>query len=150
MIELKKIREDIKWMESLEINGGPLHIIVEDGNINDSCIEYCINILHKNDIDYWRENTDCTDEDYDRMLKLAESLLGLPEHYREMVNNGNTITEECCEALYLVEQMEKVIKIALSEGKLDFGAEIGTLILAHIADKEGFEIKEKSPIILAS
>lgn len=103
---LYPLYKEIKWIEDLEINGGALHIVVEDGNYEDGSIKWCID--HIKSGNYKRENDeldypiDLTPEDIQRQLDIAEALMQLTEEQREMVCGGFTHTEYVFNALHNV------------------------------------------------
>ncbi len=95
-IELKELRADIKWAGKLP-HGGALHIIVEDGNISDGNIKFCIDRIESGDYgatlkEDKRTAGEIKDRDIERQLKIAKALLELDVFTREMVNNGSTMT----------------------------------------------------------
>jgi len=99
---LLPLYREIKWLEGLGISGGALHIVVEDGNYKDSDVQHCIDWIRSGN---YREqakklNHNITEDDIVRQLAIAEKLLELCKYTREMVCEGNTITEELFNFIY--------------------------------------------------
>jgi hypothetical protein len=95
-LELAEVRRMFLKHEASVINGGALHIVTEDGNIEDSNIQFCITQIESGE--WQREmrkyHCDYSDEDMAQQLKLAKALLGLTELERECVLDGSTLSEE--------------------------------------------------------
>lgn len=98
--------QEIKWIDDNISNGGPLHIVVEDGNYADDHIDYCLKGLEAicsnedtpKDWVYHDEHTE--KEDSKRMLEVAKALRALSPEFREMVCEGITITGKAWDKLH--------------------------------------------------
>lgn len=92
-LELTSLRALLIEHDSTQSNGGCLHIITEDGNYDDDCIDYCIKSIESGD---WREHHSewVTEEDAVNQLSIAKQLRELTEWEREMVCNGDTMNED--------------------------------------------------------
>ena len=98
----KELHELSLWCEDELCGGAALHIIIEDGNYNDSSVDYCLNYMESGE---WGK--DCaehgysySDDDNKKMLRVLELMKPLSEEKREMVMEGKTITEELFDLLY--------------------------------------------------
>lgn len=100
-IELSELRADILWAEELP-HGGALHILVEDGDVEDAGIEYCINRIESGEYeqDLVSEGASVESRDIPRQLKIVKHLQRLTFYERQMVNNGTTMTEEVFDYLF--------------------------------------------------
>ena len=79
----------VAWAETAIPGGGPLHIILEDGNYSDGNVEFCKNELKKESgVGY---------KNIDRIIQLLEPLT---KEQREMLCNGTTITGSLFDLLY--------------------------------------------------
>ena len=96
------LRKAIMWLENEQINGGALHIVVEDGNYEDSNIEFCIKNIESGE--YAKSNKkwgmDISPEDVAKQLEIAKALMKLSENVRGMVCEGCGLTEELFNHLY--------------------------------------------------
>jgi len=74
------------------VTGGAFHIVLDDGNIRDSDIEFCIDWL-----DYTEYNKDMTSFESDIFRIFGKALLDIREDYRDGVlqynYNNNTVRE---------------------------------------------------------
>jgi len=97
-----ELRELFVWAEDNLNNGAALHIIVEDGNLEDSDIEYCENSIKSGEWDkFCKEGGySYTEQDNEKMLRILELMKPLTEEQREMIYTGNTITEDLFDLLY--------------------------------------------------
>jgi hypothetical protein len=98
-IELAPLRALLIEHEKTASNGGCLHIITEDGNYDDSCIDYCIESIESGE---WRKHHAewVTEEEALNQLAIAKQLRELTEWEREMVDNGTTMNEDVFNCLY--------------------------------------------------
>jgi len=94
--------ELVKWADTNLCNGAALHIIIEDGNYEDDCVEHCENYINSGEWD-----KDCAKHDYsyqpednEKMSRILELLKPLSEETREMLCNQTTITEDLFDLLY--------------------------------------------------
>ena len=99
----KELRDLALWCEENFCNGGAIHIIIEDGNYEDSDIEYCLNSIVSGEWSDlckkhgWNEDTK---EHNDNMLRVLELMKPLTEEKREMILEGKTTTEDLFDILY--------------------------------------------------
>lgn len=101
-IRHKELRDLTLWCEDGLCNGAALHIIIEDGNYDDCCVDWCLYFIESGD---WsevckKEDYSYTDEDNGKMLRVLELMKPLTEEQREMVMEGKTITEDLFDILY--------------------------------------------------
>lgn len=85
------LMQEAKRLQSVLVNGGALHIILEDGNYQDSNIQYCIEHIQSGE---YAKSDYCDDEELDGQLIFAKALLPLTEQQREMVCENKTCTED--------------------------------------------------------
>jgi len=86
-LELAPLRALLIEHDKTQSNGGCLHIVTEDGNYEDSDIDYCIDSIESG---RWREyhGEYVSEEDAINQLNIAKQLRELTKWEREMVNNG--------------------------------------------------------------
>ncbi len=94
VLELAQLRADLIAHDKLGHNGGLLHIVTEDGNYEDSNIDYCLEQLRSDDwkSGYWGDVL--TAEDIASQLCIAERLRELTVFERECVVDGTTMVED--------------------------------------------------------
>jgi hypothetical protein len=98
LLSYASIRKEVLWVESNYNGGGALHIVIEDGNIEDVNIQWCIDQMEANVWEGYAADVD--DNEKPRFLKLAKDLLELKHPYRELIINGGYITERLFNHLY--------------------------------------------------
>ena len=101
-IENKELRDLTVWCDDNLCNGAALHIIIEDGNYDDDSVTFCLDYIKSGE---WNkrcieEDYSYTDDDNKKMLRVLELMAPLTEEYREMIMEGNTITDELFNFLY--------------------------------------------------
>lgn len=95
LLDIKTIRANVelmdlvKWVEKEVPNGGPLHIIIDDGSYSDDDIEWCQDRL----------KTECG-VDYKKFDRILQLLKPLTVEQREMLVDGNIMTELLFDLLY--------------------------------------------------
>jgi len=95
ILELAELRKLLLWAsDNLPIHS-PLHIIVEDGNYDDSDVDFCSLATMDS---YWREKL--SPEDIQECKKIIKLLRPLTPEQREMVDTGTVITEDLHNLLY--------------------------------------------------
>lgn len=104
MAVLLPLWQEIQRHDDKISNGGALHIVTEDGNYEDDCIQFCIDYITSGE---YREytltcyiNIEEMDADIQRQLDIALALKEIPENARELVCNGCGITEELFDHLF--------------------------------------------------
>jgi len=123
-VELQHIRKLCKEHEDNVINGGALHIVTEDGNYEDDCVQECIDYIESGEYKKRCDQSMDYDEEGERkQLILAKELIKLTEFERSCVIDGNTVSEEAFNRLYnedseLVGRMRS-IEIAHDVGDID-------------------------------
>ena len=104
ILELAEARALCKWAADNLINGAALHIIIEDGNYQDSCVQFCKEFLESGE---WEKacregEYGYTQEDNERMLRLCVLFEGMTEQEREMIDNNSVITDELFSQIFNV------------------------------------------------
>ena len=90
------------WADNELCNGAALHIVIEDGNYEDSNIDFCENYITSGE---WGEQCkkhgwSYTTEDNTKMLRIIELMKPLSKEQREMLHGGKVITEDLFDLLY--------------------------------------------------
>lgn len=91
VINLLPLMSEARRLEECLINGGALHIILEDGNYEDSHVQHCIDFIKSGE---YAKKDWCDAKEVDAQLKFAYALFALSEEQREMVCERKTVTEE--------------------------------------------------------
>ena len=83
------ITEAIRLQDNL-VNGGALHIILEDGNYGDGHVAYCVDFIESG---AYAKEVWCDHKELGKQLAFVRALVPLTEQQREMVCEGKTVTE---------------------------------------------------------
>lgn len=91
-------RKLVLWAESLDIGGGALHVVIEDGNFDDRSIQWCLDQMLAGK---WEGYASLVKEwDRPKFVELAQELLAMPILYRELIICGGTVTEQVFDLLH--------------------------------------------------
>lgn len=91
-------RKVLLWAESLDIGGGALHVVIEDGNIDDQSVQWCLDQMLSGK---WGGYASLVKEwDRPKFIELAQELLAMPILYRELIVFGGTVTEQVFDIIH--------------------------------------------------
>lgn len=103
LLSYADIRKEVIWVEDNYSGGGALHLPIEDGESEDTHIQYHIDNMESGVWDGYA--SDVKIEDRPRFLELAYSLIKLKSPYRELIINGVYLTEDLFDHIYNGEEI---------------------------------------------
>lgn len=102
IVKNRELIELLAWADRALHNGSALHIIVEDGNLEDDCLDHCEERIKsgKWEVECKDYNWAHSEEEDIKMLRIVELLRPLTEEEREMIYTRGVITEDLFNLLY--------------------------------------------------